>query len=300
MNLKRRVLLVFSVSFFLGLMVTQIKLHSTSLEPPPGYANNPPYVVNCAYCHTCVPSHDTTNFILQIGPDTAHLSNVISGFTHYTPGQTYVMRLTGTRTSVVYGFELTAEDTANGGFNVVDNFSALDTVNTTTTTDGYSNYITHHNATTTANGNNQWTFNWVAPSPGAYQGPVTFYYSGNDGSGPSTNQPGCCDQIYVAKKLIYANPVNGVNNLNSEISGFNIYPALFANQLQVEFGLKTGERITAEIISMDGRVAETVLDKSIDAGRFNYNFDLSSLASGIYLFKLRAGNSFEVRKIVKQ
>jgi len=300
MTLNRRILLAFSVSFFLFLMVCKTSVHSTSLRPPAGYANNPPVSVNCAYCHTSTPSHDTTNFIFKIGTDTNNLSEIISGVTHYTPGQTYVIRLTGTRTSVAYGFELTAEDTLNGGYNVVDNFAVIDTLNTATITDQVSNYITHHNAATTALGNNQWTFTWVAPSPGAYQGPITFYYSCNDGSGPSSNQPSCCDQIYIGSKKIYANPVNGINDLNSKIASLSIFPALFAHNVEVGFELKANEHVSADIISVPGRVIKSVIDKELEAGKFNYSFDLSTLASGIYLFKIKAGDAFEVRKIVKQ
>jgi hypothetical protein len=238
--------------------------------------------------------------LLEIGDDSNHLAEVISGVTRYTPGQTYVMRFTGTRTSVAYGFELTAEDTLNGGYNVVDNFKVMDTLNTSKTTDFVSNYIAHHNAATTALGNNQWTFTWVAPMPGAYQGPVTFYYSGNDGSGPSSNQPSCCDQIYIGSKQIYSNPVNGINELNSQIASLSIFPTLFSNTVEVGFELKAGENVKADIISIDGSVIKNVINKELEAGKFNYSFDLSTLASGIYLFRIKTGDSFEVRKIVKQ
>jgi hypothetical protein len=297
---KQLIILLFAVLSFFIILFSSRDISSLQLQPPTGFANNPPGPFNtgplsCVYCHTGVPHHDSTNFILEMGVDTSSLATVISGLTTYRPGETYMMRVTGTRHSVVYGFELTAEDTLTNGANV-GNFALLDTVNTSENTSAGCTYMGHHNASSV----NQWTFTWTAPAEAAYEGKIIFYYVGNDGSGPSNNQPSCCDSIFVVTKTISWDGLSAINPIDSRISGLLVFPSVSAQDFQVSFNLKENAKVGMEIVAMTGQVVKTLLNENLGEGHFNRSFNMESLAAGIYMIKLNVGDAYVVRKIVKE
>ena len=297
---KPLIVLLFAMVTLFTILFSSRDLNSLQLQPPTGFANNPPGPFNtgplsCVYCHTGVPHHDSTNFILQMGVDTASLTTVISGVTTYTPGKQYLMRITGTRSSVIYGFELTAEDSSHNG-SAVGNFALLDTVNTSENTSGNCTYLGHHNASSI----NQWTFNWTAPAEAAYEGKITFYYVGNDGSGPSVNQPSCCDSIFVVTKTISWDGLSAINPIDNKVSGLQVFPTVSARNFQVSFDLKENARVEMEMIAMTGQVVKTLINESLSEGHFNRSFNMESLAAGIYMLKLNVGDAYVVRKIVKE
>jgi len=285
---KRPFILFFALAVFMFILLLNTALKSNRAQPPVFYANNPPINLNCAFCHSCTPSTDSSNFVLQMGADTSSLSEVISGVTTYTPGVIYYLRLTGTQPSANYGFELTAEDTTNTG-TTVTNFAILNSANTTLLSLGY-NFVAHHNASR----NNQWTFTWTAPT--AYQGVVTFYYVGNDGNGDN-QQSG--DQIYLMSKKIKVAGPGGISDIQDKLNGLSVFPAIFDQHIQISFNLKENARVQCSVIDLNGREVKSILDEGLSAGSFNRSFDLSGLSSGVYLVKIQVGDAFTVNKIVK-
>ena len=289
--LKKRPLIVFFafVAFAVVLLSHSI-LISEKVQPPAFYANNPPLSLNCASCHACVPSHDSTNFVLEMGTDTSSLTEIISGVTTYTPGTQYFLRMNATFPSADYGFELTAEDSANSGGGV-SSFAVINPVNTALATISSSSYISHHNA----GSNNQWTFNWTAPS--TYTGLITFYYCGNDGNGDD-QQTG--DQIYIFTKEIKAHwGPTGVTEIDSKLNGLSVFPTVFDQHIELAFNLKENAKVEGTVVNLNGQIVKNILDEGLAAGNFNRSFDLSSLSAGVYLVKLQVGDSYTVRKIVK-
>ena len=286
---KRPVILMFAFVVFAAVMLSHTFLISERVQPPAFYANNPPLSLNCASCHACVPSGDSTNFVLEMGLDSSNMTEIISGVTTYTPGTKYFMRMNATKPSSVYGFELTAEDSANSEAGV-SSFAVINSVNTALATIGTSNYISHHNA----DSNNRWTFYWTAPA--TYTGLVTFYYCGNDG-GPTDVQQGC--QIYIFTKEIRAQWNVGIADISNKLNSLSVFPTVFDQHIQVSFELKENAKVEGTIVDLNGRVVKTILDEGLSAGNFNRSFDLSGLSAGLYLVKLQIGDAFIVRKIVK-
>ena len=286
---KRPLVVFFAFAAFALILFSNTFLRSERVNPPAFYANNPPLNLNCASCHACVPSHDSTNFVLEMGLDTSSLTEVISGITTYTPGVLYYLRINATKPSSDYGFELTAEDSANSG-TAVTSFTVLNSANTIIQTIG-SSYISHHNA----NSNNQWTFQWTAPA--AYTGLITFYYVGNDGNGDDL-QSG--DQIYLMTKEIRAHwGATGVEEIGDKLNALSVFPSVFDQHVEISFDLKQNAKVEGSIVDLNGRVVKSILDEGLMAGSFNRNIDLSGLQAGVYLVKIQIGEAFTVRKIVK-
>jgi hypothetical protein len=66
------------------------------------------------------------------------------------------------------------------------------------------------------------------------------------------------------------------------------------------FSISLHEASQATILIFDvlGRNVMTVLDQRLEAGSYRFPADLGSLASGLYFYRLRAGEVQEVRKMV--
>jgi hypothetical protein len=274
---------------FIGLLLTHNDLKSTQSQPPAGYANQPPNPVNCTYCHACVASYDSTNFLLKWGLDTSSLAPLITGQT-YIPGTKYYLRISATTPSATYGFELTTQDSSGSG-TTVNNFARLNTSNTSIVTNAAGTFMGHKNANT----NNEWTFTWTAPT--VYKGAVTFYYAGNDGNGSDTEFG---DQIYLMKKTLFPDLTSNVNNIEDHLTALNVFPSVFSQQINVAFEIKHHTRVEGQIINMSGQVVKTLISEDLNAGKFAQTYDLSSISQGIYLLKLKAGEAYSVTKIVKE
>ncbi|HWB62384.1 MAG TPA: choice-of-anchor V domain-containing protein, partial [Chitinophagales bacterium] len=267
------------------------QVRSSLSQPPATYTNDPPFNQSCVICHACVPSHDSTNFVLQMGADTTSLADVISGGTTYTPGATYFMRITGNVASSTYGFELTATDSAHALQSGVTDFTVLNATTTSLSNISGRKYIGHKDADAT----NVWTFTWVAPT--AYHGPITFYWAGNDGNGDLT-QTG--DQVYLVHKTITAVPSVGINSIDSKVAALNVFPTVFNNSFAINFNLEESARVSASLISVDGKVVKTLMGEELSAGNISRSFNANELSPGLYLLKLQVNGAYTVSKLVKE
>ena len=79
MKIRQTLIAVFISGFIMLEIFSYHNLSSERVQPPAGYANNPPVNKNCTYCHAGVPMSDSTAFLLSIGPDTSHLAIFTSG-----------------------------------------------------------------------------------------------------------------------------------------------------------------------------------------------------------------------------
>jgi Reeler domain/Secretion system C-terminal sorting domain len=289
MKYRQALIAVFIAVFILTQVLPTFQLKSNSPQPPANYANNPPDNLNCTYCHTGVPIHDSTNFVLSIGTDTSNFTTLTSGTT-YQLNQVYYLRMQANKVHPRYGFELTAQDASNSGTDI-GSFTVLNNSNTSFVNTGTGLYVAHKNA----DANNQWTFKWTAPATNI--GPITFYWAGNDANGDTTQEG---DSIYVVKKTISATPGAAINNISSVLTNINISPAVCSTNLQLQFEVLNRANVQAQIIALNGALIQTVLNENLSAGTFHHVVDVNSLAAGIYLLKVQAGDGFAVKKFIRQ
>ncbi|MCP4584020.1 MAG: T9SS type A sorting domain-containing protein, partial [candidate division Zixibacteria bacterium] len=91
--------------------------------------------------------------------------------------------------------------------------------------------------------------------------------------GPTSVQPGVNENqipLQYALRGCYPNPFNATTNISYEL------PA-------------TGQ-VTLEIFNVMGQKVTTLINGSVEAGRHNISWDASSFTSGIYFYKLEAGD----------
>jgi hypothetical protein len=76
------------------------------------------------------------------------------------------------------------------------------------------------------------------------------------------------------------------------------YPNPFNPATEIAFALPKAGLVTLKIYDLLGRQVTTLVNRSMQAGDHRISFDASSLASGIYFYRLESGGFSATRKMV--
>jgi hypothetical protein len=87
-------------------------------------------------------------------------------------------------------------------------------------------------------------------------------------------------------------------NISRDFQLFQNYPNPFNPQTTIEFYLPRREKITIEIFNSLGQKVKTLLNKAVSPGRHRLTVDLSTLPSGVYLYRLKTPEKSLTRKMV--
>jgi len=68
------------------------------------------------------------------------------------------------------------------------------------------------------------------------------------------------------------------------------YPNPFNPTTNIQFDIPTTKRVQLDVYNVLGQKVQTLLDRKLTPGRYTIPFDGSRLASGVYLYRLRAGD----------
>jgi len=125
-----------------------------------------------------------------------------------------------------------------------------------------------------------------------FVGTVSFTYSGGiTGAIKSTAyQSTCYHPPIVAVEEPKRLPVYTTLSQN--------YPNPFNPSTTIHFELPKESHVTLKVYNMLGQEVLTVLDEDKVAGRYDLKIDGTSLASGVYFYRLIVGNFVEVKKMV--
>jgi hypothetical protein len=96
-------------------------------------------------------------------------------------------------------------------------------------------------------------------------------------------------------------PTSTGNQNNFEVSDYYLgqnYPNPFNPSTQIKFGLKESDFVTLKIFNILGNELSTVVHGYKSAGNHTVNFDASGLSSGVYFYRITAGNYSEIRKMI--
>ena len=89
-----------------------------------------------------------------------------------------------------------------------------------------------------------------------------------------------------------------INNLPQQFSLEQNYPNPFNPSTKISWQSPVGGHQTLKVYDVLGNEVATLVDEFREAGFYEYNFRASHLSSGIYLYKLKAGNFLEVKKML--
>jgi|GEM_PF-6951055 len=104
-------------------------------------------------------------------------------------------------------------------------------------------------------------------------------------------------QIDNDGKFEYSNYVE-VLITPAEYKLFQNYPNPFNPQTNIKFSLPVPAPVALEIYSLTGELLEKLIDEEIDAGLHSINFNAENLSSGIYIYRIQAGNFVQQRKMI--
>lgn len=94
----------------------------------------------------------------------------------------------------------------------------------------------------------------------------------------------------------------GVNNNNNEFprvfSLLQNYPNPFNPATEIKYALPKASVVKMVVYDLTGREVMTLVNETKQAGNYTVKFDGSNLASGVYFYKLTAGDFSDVRKMV--
>ncbi len=106
------------------------------------------------------------------------------------------------------------------------------------------------------------------------------------------------DTLYVASsnggavyRYVHKDYVGIEDKEYGKISGFELnqnYPNPFNPTTEIEFTVAKAGQVSLTVYNMLGQKVATVVDKKMPMGTFNVTFDGSNLASGMYVYKLKA------------
>ena len=76
------------------------------------------------------------------------------------------------------------------------------------------------------------------------------------------------------------------------------YPNPFNPSTKIKFSLPKPETVKIEVYDIIGQKIQTLLNKTMPAGYHEVQFNGQNLSSGIYLYRIKAGEWSEVRKMI--
>ena len=88
------------------------------------------------------------------------------------------------------------------------------------------------------------------------------------------------------------------NNVTQSFALSQNYPNPFNPSTTIEFDLPKTSEVNLKIFNILGEEVTTLVSDRLSAGSYSYEWDASKLASGVYLYRLQAGNYVETRKMV--
>lgn len=98
------------------------------------------------------------------------------------------------------------------------------------------------------------------------------------------------------------NSVIGITNYNSQIpnkySLSQNYPNPFNPVTNVEFGISKLGFVSLKIYDVLGKEVGSLVNDNLQPGTYKYNFDASNLSSGIYFYRINAGDFSETRSMM--
>ena len=94
----------------------------------------------------------------------------------------------------------------------------------------------------------------------------------------------------------------GIQNISSEIpdkySLSQNYPNPFNPSTKIRFAIPKNELVTLKIYDLLGREAAILVNEKLQPGTYETTFDGSSLTSGVYFYRLNAGDFKETKKMI--
>jgi hypothetical protein len=91
------------------------------------------------------------------------------------------------------------------------------------------------------------------------------------------------------------------NEQVSVVSDFSLeqnYPNPFNPSTSIKFSIPTSEFVTLKVYDVLGNEMATLVNEQKAPGTYEVRFEAGDLASGVYVYRLQAGNFTQTRKLM--
>ena len=95
----------------------------------------------------------------------------------------------------------------------------------------------------------------------------------------------------------------GISDSNSSFKGFSLsqnYPNPFNPSTTIRFNLPKSSFVTLTVYNILGKEIEILIHRQHPPGEFKAEWTAKDLSSGIYFYRLQAGQFVEIKKFVLQ
>lgn len=99
----------------------------------------------------------------------------------------------------------------------------------------------------------------------------------------------------------YGGGTTGIKNNPQVISSYKLdqnYPNPFNPSTAIKYQIPTASHVMLKVYDILGREVETLVNENKSAGQYSVTFNSSKLASGVYLYRIQAGNYVETKKMI--
>jgi hypothetical protein len=242
---------------------------------------------------TCAEAGCHAGTALNSGPGSVTITCETMTNWEYVPGQQYSISVTVAENARNL-FGLGVEALMSNGDNAGTLVAGTGTQIKTKTVSGFVRRNIVHNTNTGASANSHtFTFTWNAPTTDV--GDVTFYVAGN-AANSSGNTSG--DHIYTTSQV--ATAAVSVFEIENEKLDFTLYPNPTENLLNITYKLPNAANVSLEIFDTRGALVKTLSTNNQTAGNVQQTYDLTDLASGIYMFQIIIDNKLSSSKIFQK
>jgi hypothetical protein len=180
---------------------------------------------------------------------------------------------------------------AGGGVNIAASAGILTPQNGLKLVDGE---LTHTTPRPAAGGTVTFNFEYRAPE---VPGQQTLFATGN--SVNLNGQPTGDEWNFAPNKII--NVVSTTSVDDGILSSYKLnqnYPNPFNPSTEISFTLAEAGNVRLTIYNSLGEELKVMVNEYKHAGNYSYSFNAESFSSGIYYYKLDAGGSSEIKKMV--
>ena len=87
-------------------------------------------------------------------------------------------------------------------------------------------------------------------------------------------------------------------NLPENIKLFQNYPNPFNPSTTIAFTIPFTDFVKLEVFNITGQKVRTIMNKKMESGNYEVEFNASDLASGIYFYQIQAGKFQDVKKMI--
>ncbi|QOJ27833.1 MAG: T9SS type A sorting domain-containing protein [Ignavibacteriales bacterium] len=105
-------------------------------------------------------------------------------------------------------------------------------------------------------------------------------------------------QVDFDGSVNYSSEVSADLSVPTEFSLSQNYPNPFNPSTTIKFGIPADARVLLELYSVTGEKVATLIDGDLSAGYHQYLLNASNLATGVYLYRLSAGEFSSVKKLM--